>query len=253
MCGSNRFYLAAAAALAVLAGSVALAQAPEAPLDDTRLTVHTLLREDVFAGFIGGDMERLARGEKNIDLLMEKRPADRAALVAWKASTILYRAIVAHEAKQRDKFDKHYAQALDLYAQARKLIKPQNYELLAIEGGSYAMFADRLPKEHQAAAWTQAYESFQGLWKVQAPIVDKLPLHLKGELWSGLAASAQRTGRAEEARQHLDKMLELLKDTPYEAPAKEWKANPTSTRRLTCLSCHDAGRLSDRLSALEKK
>ena len=37
------------------------AQAPEPPLADTRLTVHTLVREDIFAGFLQNDLTRLAR------------------------------------------------------------------------------------------------------------------------------------------------------------------------------------------------
>jgi len=32
---------------------IAMSQSQEPPLSETRLTVHTLLREDIFAGFIG--------------------------------------------------------------------------------------------------------------------------------------------------------------------------------------------------------
>ena len=53
------------------------AQAPSPPITDTRLTVHTLLREDIFAGFLQGDVARMARAEKNADLLLASRPADR--------------------------------------------------------------------------------------------------------------------------------------------------------------------------------
>ena len=53
------------------------AQAPEPPITDTRLTVHTLLREDIFAGFLQSDIARMARAEKNADLLLASRPADR--------------------------------------------------------------------------------------------------------------------------------------------------------------------------------
>ena len=43
------------------------AQAPESPLDDTRLTVSTLLREDVFAGFQQNDLAR------RIEQLLEEK------------------------------------------------------------------------------------------------------------------------------------------------------------------------------------
>jgi hypothetical protein len=51
----------------------------------------------------------------------------------------------------------------------------------------------------RAAGWELAYTAYQRLWKLQAPIIEKLPLHHKGEVLSGLAQTAQRTGRSEEA------------------------------------------------------
>ena len=85
--------------------SVALsAQAPEPPVADTRLTVHTLLREDVFAGYLQNDLARLARAEKNVDLLLASRPGDRPSLLAWQGGIALTRAVVANEAKQPDQF-----------------------------------------------------------------------------------------------------------------------------------------------------
>ena len=83
-------------------------------------------------------------------------------------------------------------------------------------------------------------------------MVDRLPLHLKGELLSGLTQSAQRTGRTEETQQYLDKMLTLLQGTSYEPIAKKWKESPQAAANtsLACMSCHDAGRLNARLNAL---
>ena len=54
--------LRAAVVLFVVVVSSA-AQTPDALLSDTRLTVHTLLREDVFAGFLGNDMDRMAKAD----------------------------------------------------------------------------------------------------------------------------------------------------------------------------------------------
>ena len=54
--------------------AVAAAQSPEPPLSESRLTVHTLLREDVFAGFMANDMVRFARAERNIEQLLRDRP-----------------------------------------------------------------------------------------------------------------------------------------------------------------------------------
>jgi tetratricopeptide (TPR) repeat protein len=231
--------------------TVAAAQAPQSPLSDTRLTVHTLLREDIFAGFLSDDLERFARAEKNIELLLVQRPTQRGNLLVWKGGAALYRAVRAHEANRADEFQRYYRQALDNFDEARKTTTG-NDGVAAITGGSFAIFADRLPKEYRAAAWSTAYENYQALYKQQAPFVDKLPVHLRGEMLSGLAQSAQRTGRKEEAAQYIDKILAVLADTPYEPMARKWKSNPetAATTSLTCMNCHDAGRLAARVASL---
>ncbi|MGH9798906.1 MAG: hypothetical protein ACRD82_00935 [Blastocatellia bacterium] len=240
--------------LAIFAVASQTPQSPEPPLSDTRLTIHTLVREDIFAGFLQNDLTRLARGEKNIELLMEKRPGSKAELMAWKGGATLYRAVHALEEKRQDEFKQKYKQALDIFEQAHQ-IQPGNPSVAAVEGGSYVLFADQLPKELRAAAWAQAYSAYQILWKQQGAMAEKMPVHLKGELLGGLAQSAIRTGRTEEANQYLDKILVVLRDTPYEPIAKRWKADPKSAENssITCMSCHDGGRLAARLTALNKQ
>lgn len=244
----------AAVVITMLAVFAAASQSPEPPLSDTRLTIHTLLREDIFAGFLQNDMTKLARGEKNLEMLLEKRPEAKAELLAWKGGATLYHAVRALENKRQDEFKQKYQQALDAFAQARQL-KPGNDSVAAIEGGSYVVFADQLPKEQRAAAWAQAYASYQILWKRQESMVEKMPVHLKGELLAGLAQSALRTGRTEEANQYLDKILVVLRDSPYEPIAKRWKADPKSAENSTiaCMTCHEGGRLTARMTALNGK
>ena len=87
--------------VAIVAISAAVpAQAPEPPITDTRLTVHTLVREDVFAGFLQGDVARMARAEKNAEMLLTSRPADRASILAWQGGLALTRAAMGNEAGQ---------------------------------------------------------------------------------------------------------------------------------------------------------
>lgn len=240
--------------LAIFAVASQAPQSPEPPLDDKRLTIHTLVREDIFAGFLQNDLTRLARGEKNIELLLEKRPQSKAELLAWKAGATLYRAVRAFEEKRPDEFKQKYQQVLDTFDQAEKL-QPGNGGVAAVQGGSLVLFADQLPKELRAAAWERAYSSFQILWKQQGPGIEKMPVHFKGEVLGGLAQSAIRTGRKEEANQYLDKILAVLPNTPYEPVAKRWKSDPKSAENSTiaCMSCHDGGRLAARLTALNGK
>jgi len=97
------------------------AQSPEPPIANTRLTVNTLVREDIFAGFLRNDLVRLARAEKNLELLLASRPVDRPALLAWQGSAALTRAALANEANQPEQFRQHYGRALDLFAEAMSL------------------------------------------------------------------------------------------------------------------------------------
>jgi hypothetical protein len=229
------------------------AQAPEPPLSDSRLTVHTLVREDVFAGFMANDMARFARGERNIEQLLRDRPGERGNLLAWKGSTLLHRAVLAHESGKADEFQRHLQAARDAFAEAAQQTSG-NDGVAAITGGSFSVFADRLPEQHRAAAWAQAYAAYSTLWKLQGAAVDKLPVHHRGELLGGLTQSAQRTGRSEESAQHLERMLTHLQGTAYEATARQWKADPTvaANSSLTCKNCHNPGRLSAQLASLKQ-
>src|SRR5262245_3215312 len=93
---------------------MAAAPAPEPPLADKRLRVETLLREDLFAGVLDDDQDRLARCEKNIEILLEQRPNDKPVLLSMKGGVAMYRAVRAHEARNTQEFEKQYAQALDI-------------------------------------------------------------------------------------------------------------------------------------------
>ena len=238
--------------LLVAIGS-AEAQSPEPPLSDMRLAVHTLVREDIFAGFLANDMVRFTRGEKNIEQLLKDRPDQHGNLVAWRGGAAMYRAVLAHESGNNGEFLKYLQAARAAFAEAASETSG-NEAAAAITGGSYAVFADRLPEPHRATAWADAYSNYSLLWKQQGSAIDKLPVHHRGEVLGGLVQSAQRTGRTEEMAQHLDRMLTLMKGTPYEATAQQWKDNPASaaTTKVTCKACHNPGRLSSTLASLQQ-
>jgi tetratricopeptide (TPR) repeat protein len=233
--------------------AAAFAQTPEPPITNTRLTVHTLVREDIFAGFLQNDVKRLARAEKNLERLLEGRPSERADVLAWQGSVALTRAAFASEAKQQVEFNQHYQRALDLFDEAMRL-SPEGVGVFAIAGGLQASLADRLPAEERARSWQRAYSAYQRLWTLQGAIIEKLPLHHKGEVLSGLAQSAQRTGRNEEANAEVDRILKLLPGTPYAKRAQQWKDDPSSRAQVnvTCQTCHAPGTLVARLAEVSK-
>ena len=241
--------------VALVAISAAVpAQAPEPPITDARLTVHTLLREDIFAGFLQGDVIRMARAEKNADLLLASRPADRAAVLAWQGSIALTRAAMANDAKQPAQFRQQYQRAQALFTEAMKL-GPDNVGVFAITGGTQVSIADRLPADERKASWELGYNAYQQLWKMQGQGIEKLPLHHKGEVLSGLAQTADRTGRREEAAAGVERILTLLPDTPYATRARQWKEDPSgrATSKLACQTCHAPGMLVSRIAEVSKQ
>jgi hypothetical protein len=63
-----------------------------------------------------------------------------------------------------------------------------------------------------------------------------------------IAQSAQRTGRNRELAEYLKKIIVLAPESDYARTAKLWQENPqgATNTRLTCLTCHAAGRLAAR-------
>jgi len=235
--------------LLCLLGVGAMAQPSKSPTYDPRLTVHTIVREDVFAGFMTGDLERMARGEKTVDLLLVERPAEKAPLLAWKGSIALARA--ANAAKRTAEFESEYKKSQDFFAQAVQ-IGHNDGGVQAILAASQAMFADRLPESQRRAAWDSSYAAFRVMWAGQGPGVDRMPLHFKGELLGGMAQTAQRTGKAAEAAEYVERILTSMPGTAYAAVAQKWKDSPelAAKTNLVCHSCHEAGRLDARKASL---
>ena len=126
---------------------------------------------------------------------------------------------------------------------------------IAIIGGSYLLFADRLPESERKNAWDVCYDNYQALYRLQKGTLERLPTHMRGELLAGLAQASQRTGRTEEFEGHLDKILELLPKTGYSRTASLWKADPELAKSgsIGCKSCHSPGRLSSHLARLGER
>lgn len=218
---------------------------------DARLGVSTIVREDLFAGFLTNDMDRLAIGVKNLDLLQNQRPQAKPEILAWQGGVELFHAARAHEQKQPVAFEQHYKRAAELFKQA-ETEGPLSDAVAAITGGSHILFGDRLPEQARLEAAKTSYTAYKKLFDHQEAAFAKMPVHHKGEVLAGLAQSAQRSGRTEEVAQYLDRIITLLPNTPYEARAKKWKESADIAGRTTiaCMTCHDAGKLESRRAAL---
>ena len=223
----------------------------------SKLRLSTWVREDLFAGYMDGDMARYAQGVKKLDAFVAKNP-NAPDGAGWQAANALFEAARAHEAGDRAGFDKHYAKAQELFSRAATLAVQDTggrAAVFAITGGSHTAVGDRLPEPYRRTAWTKVRESYTSLRELQMPAFDKFPPHFRGEVLSGLAQAAQRLGEAEKATKLTQELVEALPNTPYAVFGKRWLDKPETMAKskITCVSCHDPGRLEPTLARLAKQ
>lgn len=127
---------------------VLLAFACQAQQKPAGLSVSTWVREDIFAGFLTGDMPQFEKGMVKLEDLLAANPDSPDAL-AWRGGGKLLLAARAHEAGDAAAFQRHYSEAqADFTKSAAEAAKHPDFLAAAhaIRGGSYAVMADRLPK-----------------------------------------------------------------------------------------------------------
>lgn len=229
------------------------AQVPDMPKG---IRVSTWVREDIFAGFMDGDMARFAVGEQKLEKILAANPKAADAW-AWRGGAEMFRAVLASEAKDAKGFEARRAKATEYFARAAAITKeiPQYQQgLHAITGGSYTVFSDRLPGKYKREGWQLVRENYTALRELQKAEFDKYPVHLRGEVMAGLAQAAQRLGEVENAKKLTAELVAALPNTPYAVFGKRWLEKPETMAKskLACSTCHDAGRLQATLDRMAR-
>jgi hypothetical protein len=224
---------------------------PVPDLTDQRIHESILVREDLFAGFLDNDAARLARAEQNLQQLLTLRPDDRPDLLAWQGEAAFYYAVRAYERGEQETFRAEYRRARQLFAEAKRLVTDRG--VMAITGAAYTLFADRLPPNEQSAAWKAGYACYRWLYDHQRDRLSTLPVHDQGEVLSGLALAAHRTGRSDEVSATLNLIVTRLANTPYAASAQAWLDRPNDRRtvKIACQTCHEPDRLAATIARLQ--
>jgi tetratricopeptide (TPR) repeat protein len=226
--------------LALLPAVLALchAQAPKP-------TFYTMVREDTFAGYIGGDMARFERGMKYTDQVLADNPQNADALV-WKGGGQVFLATRLYAQDLNAKADILYEGGLALMEQALANA-PGNAGVQASYGGVLAYLAPRLPEGlRRKAALEKARAMYERLYKAQEQVLDRMPVHFRGETLAGLAETNLKLGNMEQARVYLKRISATLPNTSYAKTAELWLAHPESVdanEQIVCGTCHEAGRL----------
>ena len=236
------------AVFALALSSLAYSQGGSRP----QLTIHTLVREDIFAGYMLGDMDRFQIGVGKVDEMLKEDPKNAPAL-AWKGSSELFLSVRAREAGDAQSFRTRYAKAREYLGKACELATTDQ-GVIATAGASYVLLADRLPAAQRKEALQDGRLLLKKLEELQKSAVDQLPVHLKGELLAGLAQAAERLGDREEAKGYLKRIVDTMPGTPYQARAQKWLDEPETAGKsaIVCQTCHEPGRLKNRLAAAKQ-
>jgi len=119
-------------------------------------------------------------------------------------------------------------------------------------GPEYEVDYPAMPDEENTPYEQWKHEIEKELASMQQPMIDRMPVNLRGELLAGLAQSAQRLGDWEDAKSYLNQIVMGMAGTPYERKAKRWLDEPASAEKsaLVCQTCHEPGRLENVLRAL---
>jgi hypothetical protein len=212
------------------------------------VSISQWVREDLFAGFLANDLPRFEQGMRKVQDFLDKNPDESDAL-AWRGGGRLYLAVVALEKGERARFDELYAAAMADFDRSAAVRKPQEAAVYAVEGGTFVLFADRLPLSERKRANQRGFDAYSKLREIQKDIFAQLPIHMRGEVIAGLAQFAQRLGR-DDARSRLEETITALAGSPYAKRAELWREKPevAATSALACQSCHEPNRLANILS-----
>ena len=240
------------ALLPSLVVTAAAAPAPETLLSDTRLTVHTLLREE-FSPASGTTTSSAWQERNDIDVLLKERPGERGNLLAWRAGASTFRAVRAHEAGKAEEFERVYAEArADFAAAAKGDIRKRGCRRhhRGDAGHLRGSAARETPRGGVGAGLRQLLDVVEAAGRDDRK--DAGSLQGRSPRRTDAVGATNRTQRRSGAVPREDG--DVVADTPYEPLAKQWKADPSSaaTTNLTCKNCHAPGRLSNRLEALKQ-
>lgn len=206
------------------------------------------VREDIFAGFLANDMERFEQGMRKVQEILDRNANDSDAL-GWRGGGRLYLAVTSLERGETARFQELYDSAMDDLDRSLAARKPDQSAIYAIEGGTLVLFADRLPLAQRQRAYQRGFDAYEKLRAIQKDFFNQLPLHMRGEVISGLAQFAQRLGR-EDAKARLEETMTALPGTAYAKRAELWRDKPEVAAKsaLVCQSCHEPSRLANIIS-----
>jgi hypothetical protein len=121
-------------------------------------------------------------------------------------------------------------------------LEPKNVGVLVPRAAILVVASRYVPdKKQQKELLDRVVADYGTVYELQKAGLEKLGMHPRGELLFGLAEGWRRLGDEKNARLYLEQIVQMCKDSPYEAQAKEWLAKDAADggkSNHTCIGCH---------------
>lgn len=210
--------------------------APRAQNVDAPPRFDELVRADFFAGF-RGDAARFESGMRRCRSALAKNP-DHPDALAWHGAGLMF---LAGQAARRQDFGAAQEQTRRGREEIERAgrLAPDSVSVTIVRATAFSAAAQSMPDRSQARLMGEsAVDAFERALTLQTPHLDRLSEHARGELLGGLAEGWFRLGRTDRARGYLERIVEEMPGTRYEARARAWLEDGAGSGPLTCLTCH---------------
>jgi hypothetical protein len=195
-----------------------------------------IVRADFFAGF-RGDAARLERGMKLCEDELATNPTNADALV-WHGAGLMF---LAGEAARRQDFAAAGERARRGRAEVDRAdrLAPDSLSVMLVRAVVLNASAPNVRDQAQGRMMQEAaVAGFERALAIQAPYLDRLSEHSRGELLAGLAEGWSRLGDTERSRGYLERIVKELPNTRYQTRARAWLEDGPQSGPMTCLTCH---------------
>jgi tetratricopeptide (TPR) repeat protein len=195
-----------------------------------------LVRADFFAGS-RGDSARFERGMRLCERALAQSPNQPEAL-AWHGAWLMFG---AGEATRRQDFRTAQEQSRRGREEIERAgrLAPDSVSVMIVRATVFSAAARSVPDDSDARLMREsAVAAFERLLALQTPYLDRLSEHARGELLGGLAEGWLKLGRPDKARGYLERIVEEIPGTRYQARARARLEDGAGSAPLTCLTCH---------------
>ena len=194
------------------------------------------VRPDFFAGMNGDDV-RFERAMRLCETILARDPQNAPAMV-WHGSGLLVRSVHLRRQGNVGEAELQFQNGLQEMNRAVALAPNDIHVLLPRGATLLSVSAAPLAPDLARNLLQQGVQDYEKVLALQASYFDKLPIHARGELLSGLANGWERLGNEVNARQYHERIVQDCPGSSYALESEAWLRQAAARSPHTCKGCH---------------